>query len=111
MLTRRLAMDIKLTRRSIFKTGAAAVVGVAAQSFVGIPALAGYATGPAVRRNAFNMGNSDPILVGYRKAITSMRALPPSDPCSWSYQAAIHGTTATPVLTAWNTCHIDPRYF
>jgi hypothetical protein len=104
-------MDIKLTRRSIFKTGAAAVVGVAAQSFVGIPALAGYATGPAVRRNAFNMGNSDPILVGYRKAITSMRALPPSDPCSWSYQAAIHGTTATPVLTAWNTCHIDPRYF
>jgi tyrosinase len=104
-------MDVQLSRRRMFKSGAAAFVGAMSQAFIGIPALAAYAAGPAVRRNAFSMANNDPILVGYRKAITAMRALPANDPCSWSYQAAIHGTDATPVMTAWNTCHIDSRYF
>jgi Common central domain of tyrosinase len=81
------------------------------QPFTGIPALAAYAAGPTVRRNAFTMAENDPILKGYRKAITAMKALPTDNPCSWTYQAAIHGTTLTPVQTAWNTCHIDPRFF
>ena len=62
------------------------------QPFTGIPALAAYAAGPTVRRNAFTMAVNDPILVGYRKAITAMKALPTNNPCSWTYQAAIHGT-------------------
>jgi tyrosinase len=40
-----------------------------------------------------------------------MKALPADNPCSWTYQAAIHGTTVTPALTAWNTCHTDARFF
>lgn len=104
-------MDTRLTRRSLFKTGGAALAGAMSQTFVGIPALAGYAAGPAVRRNAFSMANNDPILIGYRRAIIAMKALAPNDPCSWHYQAAIHGTDELPALTAWNTCHIDSRYF
>jgi hypothetical protein len=76
-----------------------------------IPALAAYAAGPTVRRNAFTMAENDPILKGYRKAIIAMKALPTDDPCSWTYQAAIHGTTLTPAQTGWNTCHIDARFF
>ncbi len=98
-------------RRTLLKTGAAALLGAMSQPFTGIPALAAYAVGPTVRRNAFTMAENDPILKGYRKAIVAMRALPTGNPCSWMYQANIHGTTMTPVLTAWNTCHTDPRFF
>jgi len=104
-------MTNQYNRRNLLKTGAAALVGAASQPFTGIPALAAYAAGPTVRRNAFTMATSDPILVGYRKAITAMKALATNNPCSWTYQAAIHGTTLTPVQTAWNTCHIDARFF
>lgn len=104
-------MTLHFNRRDLLKTGAAASLAALAQPFTGIPALAAYAAGPAVRRNAFPMAENDPVLVGYRRAITAMKALPTENPCSWTYQAAIHGTTLTPVLTAWNTCHIDPRFF
>lgn len=104
-------MTIHINRRDLLRTGAVAVLGAIAQPFTGIPALAAYAAGPTVRRNAFTMAENDPILKGYRKAITAMKALPTDNPCSWTYQAAIHGTTLTPALTAWNTCHIDPRFF
>jgi Common central domain of tyrosinase/Polyphenol oxidase middle domain len=104
-------MNSQFNRRNLLKTGAAALVGAMSQPFTGIPALAAYAAGPTVRRNAFTMATNDPILVGYRKAITAMKALPTNNPCSWTYQAAIHGTTLTPAQTAWNTCHTDARYF
>ena len=48
-------MTIHLKRRSLLKTGGAALVGAMAQPFIGIPALAAYAVGPTVRRNAFTM--------------------------------------------------------
>ncbi len=79
--------------------------------FTGIPALADYAVGPTVRRNASGMSAHDPILRGYRRAINAMRALPDENPCSWFYQAAIHGTPDPRNLTAWNTCHTDPGFF
>jgi len=104
-------MNSQFDRRNLLKTGTAAVLGAMSQSFIGIPALAAYAVAPAVRRNAFTMAENDPILRGYRKAIVAMKALPTNNPCSWTYQAAIHGTTLTPVQTAWNTCHTDPRFF
>jgi len=40
-----------------------------------------------------------------------MKALPTSDPRSWAYQAAIHGTMASPPMTAWNTCEHGTLYF
>jgi tyrosinase len=104
-------MKSQLNRRSVLKAGTAALASAMAQPFTGIPALAAYAVGPTVRRNAFTMANDDPILVGYRKAINAMKALPTEDPCSWTYQAAIHGTDLTPVLTAWNSCHTNAKFF
>src|ERR1051326_444134 len=54
---------------------------------------------------------STAIINGYKTAITAMRALPASNPRSWAYQAAIHGTTVTPALTAWNTCQHGNFFF
>lgn len=104
-------MIIAMDRRELLRAGAAATAFAGAQLFTGVPALADYAVGPALRRNASTMLESDPILRGYRRAIAAMRALPDTNPCSWFYQAAIHGTTDPRNLTAWNTCHTDPTFF
>ena len=100
-----------MNRRGLLKAGAAFSVVGASQFFTAIPALADYAVGPTVRRNASTMAASDPILRGYRRAIQAMRALPNNNPCSWFYQAAIHGTTDPANLPSWNTCHTDPTFF
>ena len=86
-------MESRINRRNLLKAGAAFSIVGGSQFFTGIPALAAYAAGPTVRRNASAMAASDPILRGYRLAIKAMRALPNNNPCSWFYQAAIHGTT------------------
>jgi hypothetical protein len=51
---------------------------------------------PIVRRNVAGMDANDPTLLSYRKAIKTMQALPQDNPLSWTYQAAIHGTTLGP---------------
>ncbi len=104
-------MDSFISRRQLLKTGAAVSFVAGSQLFLGVPALADYAVGPTVRRNASSMAATDPILRGYRRAIRAMRALPDTNPCSWFYQAAIHGTTDPRNLQSWNTCHIDPLFF
>ncbi|HYJ83593.1 MAG TPA: tyrosinase family protein [Allosphingosinicella sp.] len=104
-------MEGRINRRSLLKAGAAFSVVGASQIFTAVPALADFAVGPTVRRNASTMAASDPILRGYRRAITAMKALPNNNPCSWFYQAAIHGTTDPANLPSWNTCHTDPTFF
>jgi tyrosinase len=104
-------MGIQFNRRSLLGTGAAVSLAAAAQPFMGVPALAAYAAGPALRRNAFTMAENDPVLVGYRKAITAMKALPESNPCSWIYQASIHGAPPGPSYPAWRTCEHGSTYF
>lgn len=104
-------MNIQLNRRNLLGTGAAASLAALAQPFQGIPALAAYAAGPALRRNASAMAADDPILVGYRKAITAMKALPELNPCSWIYQASIHGSPDGPIHPAWSTCEHGATYF
>jgi hypothetical protein len=64
-----------------------------------------------VRRNLAGMDASDPILLSYRKAIKAMQALPQSNPLSWTYQGAIHGTLLTPLLTSWDTCEHGTEFF
>ena len=104
-------MDTRIDRRQLLRTGAAASLVAGSQFFLGVPALADYAVGPTVRRNASTMAANDPILRGYRRAIRAMRALRDTNPCSWFYQAAIHGTTDPRNLTAWNTCHTNSSFF
>jgi tyrosinase len=64
-----------------------------------------------VRRNVDKLKANDPILVSYRKAIKKMRALPDTNPLSWAFQAAIHGTTITPPLADWNKCEHGTEFF
>lgn len=98
-------------RRTFLKAGAATTLVAGTQVFPGFPALADFAAGPALRRNASTMAANDPILRGYRTAIARMRAMPDTNPCSWFYQAAIHGTFDPRNLPSWNTCHLDPHFF
>jgi tyrosinase len=53
-------------------------------------AFADYAVAPARRRAASTLAATDPIVVGYSRAVAAMKALPASNPCSWAGQAAIH---------------------
>jgi hypothetical protein len=66
---------------------------------------------PLVRRDVARMNASDPILLAYRKAISAMQALPATNPLSWAYQAAIHGTTLAGMQVAWNTCEHGTDFF
>lgn len=75
------------------------------------PIVTAQATTPLMRRDVGPMAASDPILVSYRAAIKAMKALPATDPRSWTYQAAIHGTTMTQTRTAWNTCEHGTYFF
>jgi tyrosinase len=43
-----------------------------------------------VRRNINSLAPDHPIIVAYKSAITQMKALPASDPRSWTNQARIH---------------------
>ena len=104
-------MQYPIGRRTFLKTGAATTLVAGSHIAVTSPALADFAVGPTVRRNASTMATTDPILRGYRRAISAMRALPDVNPCSWFYQAAIHGTFDPRNLPSWNTCHLDPRFF
>ena len=103
-------MDHKLTRRQfLFATGAAASV-----SLINSPVPLfdrAEAAQPLVRRDVGGMNASDPILVSYRTAIKAMKALPATDPRSWAYQAAIHGSVVMPPRPAWNTCEHSSYFF
>lgn len=56
------------------------------------------------------MQPADPIVVAYGDAISTMKAKPGSDPTSWTYQAAIHGTAGTAPPLA-NECRHQSWYF
>jgi tyrosinase len=102
-------MKKKFTRRSFLTTaGAAASVAIFGPSlFSGGTTMAAT----LMRRDIGGLTATDPIVVGYRTAITAMQALPATDRRSWSYQSAIHGTFASPNKLAWNTCTHHTKFF
>ena len=103
-------MRTQINRRSFFaRAGAAASLTLLGQTaFQVAPASAASLF---VRRNVGGMNAFDPVIIAYRKAVAAMHALPASDPRSWTYQAAIHGTIAGPPQTAWNTCQHGNYFF
>lgn len=64
-----------------------------------------------VRREIASIAPDDPIVTGYAGAVKRMRERDPDDPTSWTYQAAIHGTTTKPALKLWNQCQHATWYF
>lgn len=101
-------MSQGFTRRRFMVTA-----GAAASTFLGssIFNLDSVWAAPVTRRNLGGMAASDPVLVSYGKAIQAMKALPTSNPLSWAYQAAIHGTTLSGSFPAWNTCEHGTHFF
>ncbi len=84
-------MTREMTCRRFLREGAAATsIGVFSQPWLGSAALADYAVAPVKRRAASGLAATDRILVGYGRAIAAMKALPATNPCSWTAQAAIH---------------------
>jgi tyrosinase len=102
-------MNQKLNRRHfLIAGGAAASVAILKPSlFSGGTALAA----PVVRRDVGGLTATDPILVSYAKAIKAMKMRPATDPLSWDYQAAIHGTLMSGSHPAWNTCEHGTYFF
>jgi len=64
-----------------------------------------------VRKDIWSLPADDPIVVGYANAVAAMQQRPESDPTSWAYQAAMHGSYTTPPLNLWNTCEHGSWFF
>jgi tyrosinase len=64
-----------------------------------------------VRSDVWSLKPDDPVITFYATAVAAMQAKPATDPTSWSYQAAIHGTYATPLQDLWNECRHGTWYF
>jgi len=100
----------KWSRRQFLLTSTA----VASASILGDSLLRPSTVSAATftRMDVGNLTASSSQIVSYAKAVTAMKALPSTDPRSWAYQAAIHGTlTPCPCPTSWNTCEHGTAYF
>ena len=93
------------SRRTFLKTSAMA----AGATLLDVTEL--LAAGPFTRLDVGGLTATSPALVAYAKAIKAMKALPTTNPLSWAYQAAIHGTTLSGSHPAWNTCQHGTPYF
>jgi hypothetical protein len=100
----------RTTRRKFLAASGSAVSGALLGPLL-LTAERAFGALPPIRKTVGPMLATDPVLVSYANAITAMKALPPTDPRSWSYQANMHGTTQTPLLTAWSTCEHHTDFF
>lgn len=101
-------MSSKLSRSGFVGITCAATISALLPGSLGSRA---YGATTYVRRDVGDMTAFDPAIVSYRKAVKAMQALPSSDPRSWAYQGAIHGTLTTPTLPSWNTCEHGTYFF
>lgn len=103
-------MTTQISRRN-FLSKAGTVASFALLGHTVFQVLPASAASLLVRRNVGGMTSFDPVITAYRKAVAAMQALPTTDTRSWTYQAAIHGTLASPPQTAWNTCQHGNYFF
>ncbi len=74
-------------------------------------------TGPQlfVRRDIWQIESAnafDPVTLAYAKAVKVMQGRAASNPTSWAYQAAVHGTfSAVPPGATWNACEHGSWFF
>lgn len=63
------------------------------------------------RRNVWTLAQGDNSISEYAGAVTTMMGRNSSDPTSWAYQAAIHGTHASKTLALYNNCQHGTWFF
>jgi hypothetical protein len=102
------SMSNRFTRRRFMATAGAAGATLLGSSIFNLESV--WAA-PVMRRNLGGMAATDPVIISYRKAINAMKLLPSTNPLSWDYQAAIHGTTLSGSHIAWNTCEHGTHLF
>jgi tyrosinase len=69
-------------------------------------------TNSYVRVDVWSLAPNDPIITAYADAVKAMKAKDPSDPTSWAYQAAMHGTEdSSPPSPPANQCQHYSWYF
>ncbi|MGC1171850.1 MAG: tyrosinase family protein [Candidatus Acidiferrales bacterium] len=104
-------MKSAISRRDFLGATAGAAASATLLGISFLDALPAQATSSFVRRDVGGMSATDPVLVSYGKAVQAMQALPNTNPLSWAYQAAIHGTTLSGSNTAWDTCQHGNYFF
>ena len=62
-----------------------------------------------VRKSVYSLSAAE--ITSLKTGITAMKALPITNPTSWLYQAAIHGTTAPGAKPSWNSCEHGTDFF
>jgi tyrosinase len=90
-------------RRPLLK---ALALGTAMAPFAGIA----RAAAPRVRYNVYS-AKGQAMLNSYAKGVAAMQKRSGTDPLSWAYQAAIHGTYTSGSYAAWNTCQHGSWFF
>jgi hypothetical protein len=58
-----------------------------------------------------NQQNWHPVSLAYARAVGVLQQRTATDPTSWSYQAAIHGSGSTPAELGWNQCQHGGWFF
>ena len=68
-----------------------------------------------VRRDIWTLqtdANWHPIVLAYARAVRTMQSRPITDPTSWAFQAAIHGSfSPSPAGARWNDCQHGHWFF
>ena len=68
-----------------------------------------------VRRNVFTLVSDGPEISALRAGVQAMKDIPASDPRSWTYQGAIHGSVQRPpnelAARTWNMCQHASFFF
>ena len=64
-----------------------------------------------VRREVGSLGSGDQTLAAYAAAVQVMQGRAASDPTSWTFQAAIHGTLSSHPLPGQNQCQHATWFF
>ena len=88
-------------------------MGILRAAAISAPAAAGAQL--FVRRDIWTLeanGPFDPITLAYANAVKVMQARPSTNPTSWAFQSAIHGSYAAPPPGAdWNQCQHQGWFF
>jgi tyrosinase len=67
---------------------------------------------PYVRADVWSLSEDDPIITAYAGAVAAMQQKDPSDPTSWTFQAAMHGTELNvPATPPANQCQHFSWFF
>jgi hypothetical protein len=67
-----------------------------------------------VRRSIWEYEDAQPwhpVVLTYAQAVRELQTRDASEPASWIYQAAIHGTSSSPPAQGWNQCQHGAWYF